>query len=323
MSTARAGHCLAAVGAKVYAAGGYDDSNIALASVEVLDTAAGGDWKWKPGPAMNYARAYFGLAAVGTKLYAAGGDAGQPLQSVEVLDTEAGGGWMAGPKLSIARGFLGLAAMDTKLYAVGGRANGETFWSVEVLDTVALPGVWVAGPNMSTARSVNGGVAVVGTKVYAVGGWTGINVLDSVEVLDTATGGGWETGPRLATARDAQGIAAHNTMLYVVGGGTTGGTHLASVEFLDTAGIGGWVEAPSLNQVRYDLSVAIVYGSSKMFAAGGEGNGSTRLSTVEVLTFGGSPAHHSSARGRRREARRLPPSRGAFRRPRVETSMRL
>ena len=140
--------------------------------------------KWVGGPSMTTGRQSFGLAALGTKLYAVGGFAcGQLLSSVEVFDAAAGE-WVPGPPLAAARIGLGLATLDGKLYAVGGFNGTRSFSSVEVLTPAA--GKWVAGPSLADARYAFG-LAAVGTKqLYAVGGQDGLaqrgQYLSSVEV---------------------------------------------------------------------------------------------------------------------------------------------
>ena len=68
---------------------GGEHNSGALASMQVLDTRGG--TSWRAGPNMTTGRVLHGLAAAGTKLYAAGAlaDDGSKLASVEVLDTDA------------------------------------------------------------------------------------------------------------------------------------------------------------------------------------------------------------------------------------------
>ena len=111
-----------------------------MSSVEMLDTAQPAA-AWVSGPPLPTDRAYLGVAAVGTAVYAVGGEHNSgALVSVQVLDTLGGTGWRAGPNMTTGRVLHGLAAAGAKLYAAGALAdNGTMLASVEVLDTQAPP----------------------------------------------------------------------------------------------------------------------------------------------------------------------------------------
>jgi hypothetical protein len=218
------------------------------------------------------------------------------------VQAEAGGAWVAGQNLATPSipgcrdpsgcwhggNFPhGLAALSGKLWAVGGITFGpnppyisEPLESVEVFDTAASNGSWVAGPSMTYGRSYLG-VAELGGKVWAVGG--GVDPrLATVEVLDPATGS-WTAGPSLATARSFHGVAAFDGKLWAVGGtgNARGEETLTSVEMLDPAN-GSWVAGSSLATGRNGLGLAAFEG--RLWAVGGytEAQGWS-CKSVEVL----------------------------------------
>ncbi len=122
---ARAGHAAATLNGRIYVAGGYTDlSGIATDSLRVmtpdgewLDELPGGE----PPAAMLTARHSFAMAALGGKLYVAGGiDAdGNVLSSVEEYDPAANR-WTAKAPMPSARVHLAMTALGDRLYALGG-----------------------------------------------------------------------------------------------------------------------------------------------------------------------------------------------------------
>ena len=223
--------------------------------------------KWAPGPPLVTGRLFFGLASVGTRLYAVSGGTdtadAAAVTTVEVLETAAGAGnWTAAPHLTTARFDVSVAAVGAKLYAVGGQdTGGRSLNSVEVLDTTG--GGWTPGPPLNTPRFGHG-LAAMGSKLYAVGG----AFINTVEVLDTSGGGGWTPGPPLATGRDDIRLAVLGSKIYAVGGYTASqGPVVNTVEVLDTASGGGWVAGPPLATPRRALGLAFV--GTTLYAVGG------------------------------------------------------
>ena len=224
---------------------------------------------WLTGPPLTDSRMCFGLAALGARLYAVGGETSVgPTSSIEVLDTSAATpAWAAGPSLTTARGCLALASLGAKLYAMYADDGGPDRNLVEVLDTSAATPAWVAGPNLTTARS-GLGLTALGAKLYAVGGETSVGPTSSIEVLDTsAASPAWVTGPSLTTARSGLGLAALGAKLYAVGG--NGGSDFpASVEVLDTSAASpAWVAGPSMTTARWGFGLVAL--GAKLYAVGG------------------------------------------------------
>ena len=258
------------------AVGGSDESAWAVGG-----RAGGWAGGWVAGPSLTTVRKGLGLAAVGSRLYAAGGS-GAGGATMEVLDTSvAGGHWGAGTVLSTARYSFGLAAVGTKLYAVGGIGTG-TAMSTSVLDTAAAGGGWTAGPPLKAPRYYLG-LAAVGGALYAVGGYGGADAPTTVEVLQTATAAaGWQAGPSLTTERYYLAVAAVGAKLYAVGGSGAHGAATATVEVLDTASAGGWVAGPSMTTPRFEHGLGVL--GSRLYAVGGAlAGGVTSLASVEVL----------------------------------------
>jgi len=244
MTTPRAAFGLAAIGNKLYAAGGITNMHnlSTLASVEVFDTQVGGSWV-QIAP-MITARAYFGLAAIGNKLYAAGGGTLRDdwKASVEVFDTQTGGSWKQIAPMTTTRAYLSLAAVGNILYAAGG-CDDTACKSVEALDTNASVLPWTIVAPMTEPRYEHS-LTAIGNKLYAVGGakQTGTSdnfPLASTETLNTGRrstmGIDWEQIAPMTYRRFCFGLAAVGNMLYAAGGTDSYNTFV-SVEVLDTAG---------------------------------------------------------------------------------------
>jgi len=87
MMNKRCRHGAAALGSRMYVAGGYDGSGF-LSGAEVFSAAAA---QWSPLVAMSTRRSRVSLVSAAGRLYAVGGYDGQSnLSSVEVFDPAAG-----------------------------------------------------------------------------------------------------------------------------------------------------------------------------------------------------------------------------------------
>jgi kelch-like protein 17 (actinfilin)/kelch-like protein 20 len=101
---------VAVVDGKIYAVGGYDDTETTVSSVECLDPSTE---QWSPMAPMGTARYNHGVAVVDGKLYAVGGydDTGTTLSSVECFDPSTGH-WSAVVPMSTARNNLAVVALE-------------------------------------------------------------------------------------------------------------------------------------------------------------------------------------------------------------------
>jgi len=188
MSTYRYGFDLEALGGKLYAVGGLNNSGVVLASAEVYDPI---DNSWNSIASMNTARQRFAGAALGGRLYAVGG--WNPsffqgaLQTCEVYNP-VNNSWNYIASMDASRGYLGGAALGGRLYALGGlhpNAMPAIVATAEVYDPMDPSAGWNSIASMNTARE-RLGVAALGGKIYAVGGWpnSATSPLVSVEVYD-------------------------------------------------------------------------------------------------------------------------------------------
>jgi N-acetylneuraminic acid mutarotase len=248
-------HCfaMAAMDGKVYAAGGRDDDDMKLSSVECFEHDTG---EWSQIAAMSIKRCYFAMAAVDGKVYAAGGyaqddddDEETPLSSVEVFDPKSGGGWIIAAPMLTGRYMFAMAAVGRKVYAAGGHDGSVELSSVECLDPET--GEWSQAPNSSTARS-DLAMAAAGGKLYAAGGFSGNGSTNTVEMFDASAGGGWVTVAPMRTTRSCFAMTAVDGKLYASGGRSDNNfSRVSSVECYDPA-TDTWQEVTPLPAARVD-----------------------------------------------------------------------
>jgi hypothetical protein len=218
-----------AVGAdgRLYAIGGNDGLND-LASVLVLDPAAGGGSRWAAVKPMSAPRS--GLAAVvgpDGRIYAVGGRNGGPLHTLEAYSPGADT-WATLAPMPTARADLGLAVGgDGLLYAVGGTTDApvsgggaDSLDVVEIYDPVCDS--WRTGPPLGLGRD---GPAVLGGpdgRIYVIGGTHDVFPADNSETLFPPAGA-WERFPLDSSNLDRRGVAvAADGRLFLVGGEIAG-----------------------------------------------------------------------------------------------------
>lgn len=222
--------------------------------------------------------AKFGAAALGGKIYLAGGyDTRRGLLVYDIATDR----WSTGPDMLQGSDNLALLAAGGKLYAIGGEART----AVQVFDPVANS--WTAGTASPAIRFASA-AAELGGRLHLVGGWNYSNTASASVathgVLDSATSA-WAGAAPLATARNAAGAAAINGRIYVVGGRAPGiratdQTPLASVEIYNPV-TDSWAAGAALPAARGSLAVAALAG--KLYAIGGEADGGTVSDAVERL----------------------------------------
>ena len=182
-ATPRAAHAAAAIGARLYVAGGANDTG-SLRSLEIYDTRTG---RWStgpsfPGPARNHTT---GVASGGRFYVLAGRDAGN-LGNAERYDPRRRA-WQELPPLRTPRGGIASARLpDGRIAVFGGERltpGGTTIAEVELFDPRS--GRWSSLPDLRTPRHGLGGVAR-GRRVYAIEGGTspGLFFSDAIEFLD-------------------------------------------------------------------------------------------------------------------------------------------
>jgi Galactose oxidase, central domain/Kelch motif len=181
--TARAAHALQPIEGRLYAAGGAQGGDRALANLEVYDIARD---RWSASPGMGVAREHVGSAVSGGRLFVIAGRAGgRNLAVVESYDPAAGS-WSRERPVSIARSGFGAAAVGDRIVVAGGEqlAEGdETIAPVEVYDPLRRR--WERLPPISTPRH-GLGVVSEGRRVYALEGGPepGLSFSGEAEFLD-------------------------------------------------------------------------------------------------------------------------------------------
>jgi non-specific serine/threonine protein kinase len=185
--TPRAAHAAAAIGGRLYVAGGANDSG-SIRSLEIYDFArrrwsAGPDF---PGPARNHTT---GVASGGRFYVLAGRDA-QNFAVAERYDPRRRR-WERLPDMRTARGGIASARLrDGRIVVFGGEdlaPGGDTIREVELLDPRTRR--WTTLPDMRTPRHGLGGAAL-GNRVFAVEGGVvpGFSLSRAIEFLDVPAG---------------------------------------------------------------------------------------------------------------------------------------
>ena len=268
---------------KVVVAGGLTEDGAASDRVDVYDPAAD---RWEPGPPLPLGLHHSGMAAVGDRVYVAGGYTNRQGQDwvaqSRVLSLASGErAWREEPGLGGARGGLAMASTGPRLVAVGGTdVLGRLLRKTEVF-TPGQPG-WTAGPDMTQPRD-HLAVAASAGRVYAIAGRLGS--LESnqatVESWDPAASAGWRTEPSLNDTRGGTSAAETGGRPCVAGGEEPSGT-IASVECLAD---GRWERVATLRVPRHGLGV-VGLGDKLHVIAGGPKPGLFVSGVHEVFALG-------------------------------------
>jgi N-acetylneuraminic acid mutarotase len=217
LPVARARASAASLGGKLYVAGGGTSGSGANSSTETLLVYDPLTLAWSALPDMSYPHAYYGLAALGGKLYAIGGwngSGGSHTNKSECYDPSSNT-WADIPFFDLSRSCCNTAALGGKLYVVGGDNGINDLSSCEVYDPI--DNSWNFIGNMNYPRQCPG-VAALGGKLYVIGG-NNSGFLQSAEVYDPIDNS-WNMLPNMVTARMGPSVGAIGGKLYVVGGGT-------------------------------------------------------------------------------------------------------
>ncbi len=222
-----------ALAGKLYVFGGGTDAfSGAVTNAAAFDPATS---TWTVLAPMPTARQGPGAGAIGTKIYVAGGMAGNgaSLTTLEVYDP-ATNSWTTAAPMGTPRDNPGSTALGGKLYVFGGRirnADGSTtngtLATVEAYDPAT--NTWTGRASMPTGRrtsivgTLNGHAQVMGGEIMSNGGAFGAN-----EEYDPVTNT-WRTLPSLPTPRHGAASGTINGVIYVVGGGPVGGTAFTDV----------------------------------------------------------------------------------------------
>jgi len=198
------------------------NSFTAIGDAFVYDLATG-SWKSLTSMPLGTERGAGGTAAIGTKIYVAGGFRGNAsVPDFSAYDTT-NDTWEALPDLGEGRDHLIAAAAGEKRYVIGGRRNGVLLGNVFEFDPAT--GKWAARASMPTARAGIAGARVVDRIVVAGGEGNPRDpsgVFPETEAYDPAKDT-WETLEPMLTPRHGTGGAAVENVLYVPGGATQQG----------------------------------------------------------------------------------------------------
>jgi N-acetylneuraminic acid mutarotase len=181
------------------------------------------------------ARAALGLAAIGGRLFAAGGsgERSERLRTLEIYDPGRDT-WTDGPPMPTGRNHVGAAVLDGDLVVTGGRPGPEHGGTGVVERYDPERGRWHRMPPLRTARSGHATVAAAGGLV-AFGGeeLDGGTTIPEVEFFDPAQGE-WRPLPDMPTPRHGLGGAAQGARVFAIEGGARPGLAFSdALEYLD------------------------------------------------------------------------------------------
>ena len=260
-------------GRLMLAVGGWSVSH-ATGVVESFDPRGKSWCETRQGGWETEARAYHGLAQLGSELVMAGGmDGRRQLQSVRALNLESGE-WRELAPMHRRRCYVSMAEMEGRLWALGGYNGSSRHRSAEVYRREENQ--WEYLPPMRWVRS-DATATTMGEEVWVCGGFDGLGVLRSCEWLDAGSGR-WVEGPELDCPRSGLSSTRAEGSLFVVGG-FDGSERLRSGVRLDPRE-GRWSPLPPMPTQRSNLALCLLEGS--LVALGGY-DATTTVSVVQAL----------------------------------------
>lgn len=282
---------------KIYAIGGHDGANDALAAVEIYDPKEN---SWSKAPDLPEPRFASAAVSLNNKLYVVGGFAGtRPLEpKADVFEFDpATQKWTKKAPLPTPRGTLAAAVIDNKIFAVGGIVPDEKNGDVPlepISDVIKLEGLAVTGEltvydplidqweikkSSPTKRHTLAAAAIDGL-LYAVGGRQQIlsRSFATLEMYNPKTDT-WSAGPPIPDARsNVAGTTLGN--LFVVIGGLRQPQPTDPARIFDEVDVfdpeqNKWASWPRLSFPRHGLGATVL--DNKIYAIGGN--------TVEYLGY--------------------------------------
>jgi N-acetylneuraminic acid mutarotase len=266
MPTAREWPFSAAIGNKIYVAGGSNDVSI-LPVTEIYDTATN---KWSKGKPMLTPRASGAAAAVNGILYAIGGATESAESNVVEAYNPKTNEWSKKKPMPIATGNDNIVAVadGDVIYVIGGYVNGEGRQSV-VYAYNTLKNEWTKVKPMKVGKSYMA-AGLIGTTIVAAGGLENGGVTKDNEGYSISTNSWKELEPS-PTPRQAGCYEAWEGILYYAGGAILNGQPL---ELLDayTLKTNSWSHAlASMPHGTINPGSASVDG--RLYCIGGSNNG--------------------------------------------------
>ena len=238
---------------RIVVVGGLTADGAASDRVDVYDPRSN---RWETGPALPVGLHHSGMAAVGDRVYVAGGYTNRPgqewvAQSRVLSLGSQDRGWREEPPMSGARGGLAMASAAGRLVAVGGT---DTMGAFLRRAEVFTPGqrAWTIAPDMTERRDHLAAAASRG-RIYAIAGRVGSleSNQGTVESWDPLSAEGWRAEPRLNDTRGGTSAGEAGGRPCVAGGEEPQGT-IASVECLVD---GRWDRVATLQTPRHGLAV--------------------------------------------------------------------
>ncbi|QUI25464.1 hypothetical protein HZI73_25595 [Vallitalea pronyensis] len=276
MPTARTALGVAEVDGKIYAIGGYNNSELNV--VEAYDIATD---TWITKASMPTARWSLDVAEVNGKIYAIGGQnlENEYLDTVEEYDP-ATDTWTTKASMPTPRHYLSVAEVNGKIYAIGGSSGLSYNNIVEEYDPQT--NTWTTKASMPTARGTMGVVEVEG-KIYAIGGYNSDGVWEGAVEEYNPTTDMWTTKASMPTARRALGVTVASGKIYAIGG-----EHFKDMShvFLDTVEeydpqADTWTTKASMPTKRgYLRSIGV---NDNIYVIGGKNWSDGKISTVDVF----------------------------------------
>jgi hypothetical protein len=185
LTVSRASAAAASLGDYLYIIGGHNQSSggISLALVERYNPDAGGGWETVA--PLNHYRESLGVAAVGGKIYAIGGNKyksgviDEIGNWMEIYDPSTNT-WTSGPPMPTPRFNLGITVVGSRIYVIGGSdINRQPIDVVEYYDV--NDGQWYNDTPLPVAAHGIRAVSI-GNEIYVLGGRTSSGLLDTVYV---------------------------------------------------------------------------------------------------------------------------------------------
>jgi N-acetylneuraminic acid mutarotase len=213
---------VAVAGGRLYVVGALETMAFTATGVTLEYNPATNSWAQRAPMPAGSQRGASAVAAIGDRIYVAGGFRGGSVAEFSYYDVVANT-WTALAALPGARDHLVGAAVNGLFYAIAGRNGSTLSGAVNIYNPVT--NAWATGASMPTPRGgcmsgiVNGVIHVVGGEGNTA---VGTGIFEQHEAYDPATDT-WTTREKMRTPRHGSGAIGVNGVLYVPGGATVQG----------------------------------------------------------------------------------------------------
>ena len=257
----------------LYVLGGETTGGTAVADAAVYNMTTN---EWSPIAPMPIPLANLSAAALGDRIYVAGGStngnggAAEPqVTDVLLAYSPATDQWTELPPLPVTIAGAALAADDSALYLVGGwdgREMRDDIWQATFATDPDQPG-WERIGHLLQARAFLGAVAVDG-ELFVVGGYDGERELDLAEAFTPGTGTLRQLPP-LGISRGGLALVHDGLTLFALGGGWT---HPISTHERYDSALNAWSNFPSPVQGEWRNLAAAAQGDQIHLVGGWSGS---------------------------------------------------